>query len=79
MWTGICTSQQGSFNARLSVSALSKLLGGGSISSNLNICARVLAEHLEQLERQRAKVLGISGLIEHLAQLMPLDLQKSGK
>jgi hypothetical protein len=34
---------------------------------------------LEQLERQRAKVLGISGLIEHLAQLMPLGLQKSGK
>jgi hypothetical protein len=36
-------------------------LGHGSISTTLNIYAHVLAEHLEQFERQRAKVLGISG------------------
>lgn len=32
-----------------------------SISTTLNIYTHVLAEHLEQFERQRAKVLGIWG------------------
>ena len=40
---------------------LQKLLGHGSVSTTLNVYAHVLAEHLEQFERQRAKVLGISG------------------
>jgi len=40
---------------------VSKLLGHGSVSKTLNIYVHVLAEHLEQFERQRAKVLGISG------------------
>jgi hypothetical protein len=31
----------------------------GSISTTLNIYAHVLAEHLEQFEQQRAKLLGI--------------------
>jgi integrase len=48
-------------HAGVSVSVVSKLLGHGSISTTLNIYAHVLAEHLEQFERQRAKVLGISG------------------
>jgi integrase len=48
-------------HAGISVSAVSKLLGHGSISTTLNIYAHVLAEHLEQFEKQRAKVLGISG------------------
>jgi hypothetical protein len=43
------------------VSVVSKLLGHGSISTNLNIYAHVLAEHLERFERPRAKVLGVSG------------------
>ena len=47
--------------ARVSVSVVSKLLGHGSVSKTLNIYVHVLAEHLEQFERQRAKVLGISG------------------
>ena len=45
----------------MSVSVVSKLLGHGSVSKTLNIYVHVLAEHLEQFERQRAKVLGISG------------------
>ncbi len=48
-------------HAGVPVSVVSKLLGHGSISTTLNIYAHVLAEHLEQFERQRAKVLGISG------------------
>lgn len=47
--------------AGVPVAVVSKILGHGSISSTLNIYAHVLAEHLEQFERQRAKVLGISG------------------
>jgi integrase len=37
---------------------VSKILGHGSISTTLNIYAHVLAEHLEQFERQRAPILG---------------------
>lgn len=48
-------------HAGVPVAVVSKLLGHGSISTTLNIYAHVLAEHLEQFERQRAKVLGISG------------------
>ena len=45
-------------HAGVSVSVVSKLLGHGSISTTLNIYAHVLAEHLEQFERQRAPILG---------------------
>jgi len=48
-------------HAGVPVAVVSKLLGHGSVSTTLNIYAHVLAEHLEQFERQRAKVLGISG------------------
>ena len=48
-------------NAGVPVSVVSKLLGHASISTTLNIYTHVLAEHLEQFERQRAKVLGIWG------------------
>ena len=48
-------------NAGVPVSVVSKLLGHSSISTTLNIYTHVLAEHLEQFERQRAKVLGIWG------------------
>jgi integrase len=44
-------------HAGVSVSVVSKLLGHGSISTTLNIYA-VLAEHLEQFERQRNRILG---------------------
>jgi integrase len=47
-------------HAGVPVSVVSKLLGHGSISTTVNIYTHVLAEHLEQFERQRAKVLGIS-------------------
>jgi integrase len=45
-------------HAGVSVSVVSKLLGHGSISTTLNIYVHVLAEHLEQFERQRARILG---------------------
>jgi integrase len=45
-------------HAGVPVSVVSKLLGHGSISTTLNIYAHVLAEHLEQFERQRAPILG---------------------
>jgi integrase len=48
-------------HAGVPVAVVSTLLGHGSISTTLNIYAHVLAEHIEQFERQRAKVLGISG------------------
>jgi integrase len=48
-------------HAGVSIAVVSKLLGHGSISTTLNIYAHVLAEHLEQFETQRARVLGISG------------------
>jgi len=44
--------------AGVPVSVVSRLLGHGSISTTLNIYAHVLAEHLEQFERQRARILG---------------------
>jgi integrase len=47
-------------SAGVPVSVVSKLLGYGRISTTLNIYAHVLAEHLEQFERQRGKILGIS-------------------
>ena len=37
---------------------VSKILGHGSISTILTIYAHVLPEHLEQFERQRARILG---------------------
>jgi integrase len=48
-------------HAGVPIAVVSRLLGHASISTTLNIYAHVLAEHLEQFERQRAKVLGISG------------------
>jgi integrase len=45
-------------NAGVPVAVVSKLLGHGSISTTLNIYAHVLAEHMEQFERQRARILG---------------------
>jgi integrase len=40
------------------ITVVSKILGHGSISTTLNIYAHVLAEHMEQFERQRARILG---------------------
>ena len=45
-------------HAGVPLAVVSKLLGHGSISTTLNIYAHVLTEHLEQFERQRAKILG---------------------
>jgi integrase len=45
-------------NAGVPVSVVSKILGHGSISTTLNIYAHVLAEHMQQFERQRARILG---------------------
>ncbi len=44
--------------AGVPVAVVSKILGHGSISTTLNIYAHVLAEHMEQFERQRARILG---------------------
>jgi hypothetical protein len=56
----------------VSVSVVSKLLGHGSISTTLNIYAHVLAENLQQFERQRAPILGcyraLDGHLTHLTQ-----------
>ena len=49
------------------LSFVSKLLGHGSISTTLNIYARVLAERMEQFERQRARILGTKPLPESVA------------
>jgi site-specific recombinase XerD len=43
------------------VAVTSKLPGHGSISTTLNIHAHVLAEHLQQFEHTRAKILGTKG------------------
>jgi integrase len=51
-------------HAGVSVSVVSKLLGHGSISTTLNIYAHVLAEHMEQFERQRARILGSKRAVE---------------
>ncbi len=48
-------------HAGVPISVVSKLLGHGSITTTLNIYCHVLLEHLEQFEKKRAKVLGISG------------------
>jgi site-specific recombinase XerD len=45
-------------HAGVPVAVVSKILGHGSISTTLNIYAHVLAEHMEQFERQRARILG---------------------
>ena len=45
-------------HAGVPVTVVSKLLGHGSISTTLNIYAHVLTEHMEQFERQRARILG---------------------
>jgi integrase len=42
-------------HAGVPVAVVSKLLGHGSVSTTLNIYAHVLAEHLEQFERQGAQ------------------------
>ena len=44
--------------AGVPVTVVSKILGHGSISTTLDIYAHVLAEHMEQFERQRARILG---------------------
>lgn len=54
-------------HAGVSVSVVSKLLGHGSISTTLNIYAHVLAEHLEQFEQQRARILGTKRAPEAVA------------
>jgi len=43
------------------VTVVSKILGHSSVSTTLNIYAHVLAEHMEQFERQRARILGAVG------------------
>jgi integrase len=48
-------------HAGVPIAVVSRLLGHASISTTLDIYAHVLAEHMEQFERQRAKVLEISG------------------
>jgi integrase len=45
-------------HAEVPISVVSKILGHSSISTTLNIYAHVLAEHIEQFERQRARILG---------------------
>jgi integrase len=45
-------------HAGVPIAVVSKLLGHSSISTTLNIYAHVLAEHVEQFERQRARILG---------------------
>lgn len=45
-------------HAGVPVTVVSKLLGHGSISTTLNIYAHVLTEHMQQFERQRARILG---------------------
>jgi integrase len=55
-------------HAGVPIAVVSKLLGHGSISTTLNIYAHVLAEHLEQFERQRAPILGSNRALNgHLA------------
>ena len=44
--------------AGVPVTVVSKILGHCSISTTFNIYAHVLAEHMEQFERQRARILG---------------------
>lgn len=51
-------------HAGVPVAVVSKLLGHGSISTTLNIYAHVLAEHLEQFERERARILGTNLALE---------------
>jgi integrase len=46
-------------HAGVPIAVVSKILGHGSITTTLNIYAHVLAEHLEQFERQRARILGV--------------------
>jgi hypothetical protein len=45
-------------HAGVPIAVVSKILGHGSISTTLNIYAHVMAEHMEQFERQRARILG---------------------
>ena len=44
--------------AGVPIAVVSRLFGHGSISTTLNIYAHVLEEHMEQFERQRARILG---------------------
>jgi site-specific recombinase XerD len=44
--------------AGVPVAVVSKILGQSSISTAFNSYAHVLAEHMEQFERQRARILG---------------------
>jgi integrase/recombinase XerD len=46
-------------HAGIPIAVVSRLFGHASISTTLNIYAHVLAEHLEEFVRRRAKVLGI--------------------
>jgi hypothetical protein len=56
---------------------VSKLLGHGNISITLNIYAHVLAEHLEQFERQRAPILGSNGALNgHLTKVEVAEEQQ---
>ena len=59
--------------AGVPVTAVSKILGHGSISTTLNTYAHALAEHMEQFERQRARILAFIG------RLTRVRLQKKGK
>jgi hypothetical protein len=64
-------------HAGVPIAVASKLLGHGSISTTLNIYAHVLAEHLEQFERQRGR---FWALIGHLTGTWRRsELQKSSK
>jgi site-specific recombinase XerD len=45
-------------HAGVPIAVVSKILGHGSISTTFNVYAHVLAEHMEQFERQRARILG---------------------
>ena len=45
-------------NAGVPVAVVSKILGHASISTTYNIYDHVLAEHMEQFERKRARILG---------------------
>jgi site-specific recombinase XerD len=54
-WHTFATRQ---LHAGVPVAVVSKILGHGIFSITFNIYMHVLAEHLEQFERQRARILG---------------------
>jgi len=54
-------------HAGVPVGTVSKLLGHASVSTTLNIYAHVLIEHMDQFERQRARILGTKRALDEVA------------